>query len=172
MALKHFLLVLCLVSAATVSFAQPEGENWDNAIPVSYPYHLRLGFNVSRSGAADISMYRDFSQKYKYISYGPSLGSELVLDFKDNFFVAPKLAFEYHYLLAGARLNLLYYTDTKLSQGALKFRPEIGASLFGRVWLFYSYTFNLTNRELYKMKHGVTIGLNVAKFKRKKKAVV
>ena len=169
MAFKQLLLTIMLVTATTFSFAQPDEEPWHNVVPVSYPYHFRLGFNVSRSGTADISIYRDFSHKHKYISYGPSLGTDLVLDFKNNFLLAPKFSFEYHYLLAGARLNVLYYTDTKLSQGALKLRPEIGASLFGKVWLFYSYTLNLTNREFYKMKHGITIGLNVAKFKRKKK---
>jgi hypothetical protein len=89
---------------------------------------------------------------------GFSAGSEFVFKPKD-FTFAPKIAYEFQMLFLGARLNMLYYTNSR--GNSLKFRPEAGLSFFGLGHIFYGYNITITNKDFVPVRHHFTVGINL-----------
>lgn len=92
-----------------------------------------------------------------------------ILTDKQKYFYAPKISCEldfYQIPICLSRLNLLYYINPN-GEGSLKYRHEIGITYRGYINLNYSYTFGLTNKDFYKLGHGINLQLNVPLGKRK-----
>jgi len=101
--------------------------------------------------------------------YGFGLGVESPLFYRteaqgeNKFTLAPRLSYEFHstFLIIGlaARANALYYTN--FEKGALTFRPEIGLTSRGNLYLLYGYNLPLQNRELVPTRHQITLGITI-----------
>ncbi|HAS47088.1 MAG TPA: hypothetical protein DCS93_41775 [Microscillaceae bacterium] len=101
--------------------------------------------------------------------YGLGLGVESPLFYRtetqgeNKFTLAPRLSYEFHatFLIIGlaARANALYYTN--FEKGALTFRPEVGLTSRGSVYLLYGYNLPLQNQELVPTRHQVTFGITI-----------
>lgn len=136
---------------------------------------LTAGINRTNFTSYEISVGRSYSAEYNaviletYSQY--EIGMEILID-QDKYFYAPKLSCELDVFkfICLSRLNLLYYINPN-GQSSLKYRHEIGLTYRGYVNLNYSYTFGLTNKDFYKLGHGVNLQLNIPLGKRRQDRV-
>ena len=97
---------------------------------------------------------------------GAKLGTEFNFDNK-NFYMAPKISFEFDFLLFGLRLNMIDYTNATYHD--LKFTPEIGLSIKGIGSLHYGYNIPLTTNRIKDIgTHRVTLTFNFGVLKQVK----
>jgi hypothetical protein len=92
----------------------------------------------------------------------PTLGVEFNHSLKgeERSIIAPKFSFEAHYVLFGARLNVIDYQTQ--GQHDWRFRPEAGLSLLGIVNVFYGYNIPLSeNRFAEVQPHKISLALNL-----------
>lgn len=131
---------------------------------------LTTGISRTNFTSYEVSFGRSYSAEYNavlletYSQY--EIGMEMLTDNK-NYFYAPKISCELDIFkfFCLSRLNLLYYFNP-YGDGSLKYRHEIGLTYRGYVNLNYSYTFNLTNKEFYKLENGINLQLNIPLGKR------
>jgi hypothetical protein len=143
-------------------------------------YIMTTGIHVGRYSSFELSFSRGYSWSSggypgTFNQYG--IGMEFYyynkgIEFHPNetkFVYAPKISFELDPFLPRlclSRINLLYVTDFK-NNSSLKYRHEVGLSLYGIVNLTYGYTFNLTNRNYLRLNHSINLQWNIFCGKRK-----
>lgn len=146
--------------------AQDKWEAW--SAPRKTTHCVQIGYGINTFGVIDISVLREWTklEQSSFSKYGPSVGVEMRFN-PNHFAMAPKIAFEWHYLLFASRLNALLYTN--LAENGLIIRPEIGASLFGKGYIMYGYNFSVVGKDSYPLTHNVIFGVNLAWHTKKSK---
>lgn len=96
---------------------------------------------------------------------GPLLETGLTIGDQKHY-MQNKIGYEYFFLIFGARLNFVHYTDFTSNQFAV--RPEIGLSLFSFLTFTYGYQMNIDQPNL-GIKNGSIYSLNFAYFIDRKK---
>jgi hypothetical protein len=96
------------------------------------------------------------------IAVGPKFSSEFNF-ISRQFFIGPKISYEADFILFGARLNIIDYTDFK--QNDFRFTPEIGLTIIGFIDLFYGYNIPLSSTRLdYIGTNRITLTINLFKY--------
>lgn len=123
------------------------------------------GLSYQRQLLGEVGLIYGYSASDGPCNSGGLVGLKLASEFnfnKDNFFIAPKLGVEMDFLIFGARINFIDYTN--FTYHDLKFTPEIGLSLTGFLNLFYGYNFSLTDKQIDNVgTHRVTLTINFDK---------
>ncbi|MEX2595358.1 MAG: hypothetical protein WEC59_00400 [Salibacteraceae bacterium] len=91
--------------------------------------------------------------------YGPKLSLEFNFN-PNNFILAPKVSYEYHLVLIGARISIIDFIN--FSQHDFRLTPEAGISLNGGMNLFYGYNIPITDNTLdYITNHRLSLTINI-----------
>jgi hypothetical protein len=167
------IIFVALIALPNFCMGQYNGYGYDtskvtlNKKLTDYAWSIKAGYIYQAGNLIELGIFR---QKYHqdlyyhpgelYGTSGPSIACEINLDF-DKKIVAPKVAYEIHYLrFLAAKANLIFYTD--FNESALCLTPELGLSFFGFLVLSSRYSIPFYNKDLLFKDSFDALGLAVS----------
>lgn len=126
---------------------------------------VKIALQTSDFAFYEIGIFKMYTTNYmrSIKNFGPS--ASIGMQFEGNHLINPKISFEYHFLLIGAKTSFVNYTNFKENQVA--FSTEIGLSIFGMICVMYGHNFPITqNKNLIYTPNIVTFSVNMPFYKK------
>jgi hypothetical protein len=164
--MKKLILFTILTLNCVIGFCQKDSIK--SRVFENYHLYPSIGISYQKQLVGEVGVlygYRRPSDGCKLCGplYGIKLASEFNFD-SNNFYIAPKLAFELDLLIINARINFIDYSNVTYHD--LKITPEIGLSYSGIVTLHYGYNIPLTPSKIDNVgTHRVTLVFNYGLWK-------
>jgi len=149
---REMKLLTCyiLTSLLTIYCGQAFGQSDVTRIDEDKAHFIiSAGISYQKELVGELGFIYGYSAPPGPCTSGNLRGLKFATEFNfnsDNFFIAPKVGVEFDYLILGARLNIIDYTD--FTYHDFKFTPEIGLSLMGAFDIFYGYNYSLTDKRI------------------------
>ena len=126
---------------------------------------VKVAFQTSDFAFYEIGIFKLYTTNYmrSLNNFGPS--ASIGMQFEGKHLINPKISFEYHYLLIGAKTSFVNYTNFKENQ--LAFSTDIGLSILGVICVMYGHNFPITqNKDLIYTPNSVTLSVNIPFYKK------
>lgn len=146
---KRIYIVLLFILSSFIGVAQSRRFQCDSCPTIQDGFTGSFGVSFQRHIDPEVGViYCVSTLKHSNavpVVFLPKLSTEFYLAGGEPY-LAPKISFEAFYAFAGARINLIDYTNFKISD--YRFTPEIGLTLAGVIDIYYGYNIPIGNTRI------------------------
>jgi hypothetical protein len=151
---KYWILLAIILSESFSLFGQDDFYNYYRPI---LSYEAGSLESVS-AGFSLMKLTRESEYKLKSKFHGPTFDAGVAFN-EDDLLMKSRIAYEYFGYFAGARLNVLHYSDFK--QQSIAVKPELCFTLYHFITIGYGYSIPMSSDHFQVKGNFFNIGIGL-----------